>query len=182
MDTGSDITIVDVEALVPEIEIDPNESVLITGITSSQVETLGSAFVRILNALVKIQVVNYDLPVPFAAGVLGIDYLNEEEVEISFRHKTIVTSSNPIKPIPFLSIPISQSKIPEIKNKTSVFRIKARTRQVISIKVTNPDLKEGYLSPLNVSKDVLLGNAAVPVENGTCFVMAINTLVFPSWR
>ena len=111
VDTGSDITIIDVQALDPEIEIDPNESLFITGITFSQVETLGSACVRIFDSPVRVQVVNYDLPVPLAAGVLGVDYLNQEEVEISFHHKTIVTSSNPTKPIPFLSLLTTEREI-----------------------------------------------------------------------
>ena len=41
--------------------------------------------------------------------------------------------------------------------------------------MTNPELEEGYLPLLDVGESVLLGNAAVPVENGSCFVMAINT-------
>lgn len=145
----------------------------ITGITYSQVETLGSAIVRIFDATVKVQVLNYDLPIPSARGILSIDYLNQEEVEISFCHKTIVIRSNPIHRIPF--IPITPEIETSLPKQTTLENEKKRA-SVFRIQVTNPEIKEGLLYRVHVGNDkVFLVNATVSVDDRNCYVMVYNT-------
>ena len=146
--------------------------------------TIGSTLIEINGKNRLFHVVENKLPI-VANGILGADYCEADKREISFYHRTIVTDHNPMRPIPFLNPgPLkegsqrdrnitapSASKMP----KTRVYCLSARTRQVVPVEVTNPDIREGYLPLLDAGDDLFIGNALVSVKNGYCHVLAINT-------
>ena len=155
-DTGSEVSIVMLEALAPHVCIDTHDSLIITGVTSDQMITLGSCWININDKLFKFHVIHTDLPVE-GFGLLGSDYFEEDQAEISYYHHTIVTASQPLRPIPFLnSEPIKRGRAAATASARSpnVLRIQARTRQVIPIKATNPELTEGYLPLLDAGDDL----------------------------
>ena len=154
-----------------------NEAIEIAGITQNKISTLGTVQIKIKNSIVTFHVTEPDFPIN-TDGILGREYLRQEKVEISFWHNTIVTHSNPTKPVPFVD---EESKIAKENMEgykgTSLgpIQIKARTKRVIPVEVTNTELKEGYLPLIKTTEGVLVGEAAVTNANGICHVLAINT-------
>ena len=135
------------QALRQEMLIEPLNSILITGITNDLVRTIGTVKITIFKSPVEFHVVNNELPIS-PDGVLGRLYLRQEQAQISFRHNTLVTASNPITPIPFVdseSQEANKTLKSEIKSFARILKIKARTRQPIAIDVSNSDVHQGYL-------------------------------------
>ena len=111
-------------------------------------------------------------------GILGGKYLRQEKVEISFWHNTIVTHSNPIKPIPFIDNESTVALENTMDYKDPMLgsiQVRARTRRVTPIAVINSEVKEGYLPLIKTTEGVLIAEAAVTNLNRICHVFAINT-------
>ncbi|XP_046145387.1 uncharacterized protein LOC123988679 [Osmia bicornis bicornis] len=104
------------------------------------------------------------------------EYLRQEHAEISFANNTLVTSTDPVRPIRFVdqrSLDYHERR----KLEPRTYIIKARTRQPIAIDVVNDKLKEGSLPRLTTVDGLYFGEAAVSVNNqGVCHVLAINSL------
>lgn len=162
---------------------------------------MGFALIELWGIVTKFHVFADPFPLP-GNGIIGLEFLRAEKAEISFHHDTMVLDSNPIKPIPFLKmIPIkeeslgsepiiapilplhSPSKEPSQPKEhstspsspLSTYFLKARTRKVIAVDVTNSEIEQGYLPRIQTSEGVIIGNAIVNAKNGRCYVMAINT-------
>ena len=160
----------------PNTYIDVQDCRLVTGVTFSQFSTLGSTRLRVFGQEVTFHVTEGPLPLP-VDGIIGVKFLRRMKAEISFHYNTILTECQPLRPIPFLNFIHSQD-VPSNHNITrenTVLRIEARSRKVIPIPVINHELSEGYLPQLDAGEGLLIGNAAVSVENGFCHAMAINT-------
>ena len=100
VDPGSDINLIKLRALQKEIIIETFNCISITGITNELVKTIGTVQVTIFSTPVEFHVIENTLPVS-PEGILVRPYLRQEQAQISFRHNTLVTVSNPITPIPF---------------------------------------------------------------------------------
>ena len=149
----------------------------ITGITNELLKTIGKVQVTIFNTPVEFHVIKNTLPVS-PDGILGRPYLRQEQAQISFRHNTLFTASNPITPIPFVdakSREANKALRSEIKPFARILRIKARTRQPISIDVSNSEVSEGYFPRLDTPRGLYIGEEAVTTQNGKCHALAINT-------
>ena len=101
VDPGTDMNLIKTEALLPELELDPKNSVLLAGITNDPVRTIGTLKVPILDTPVEFHVMKNNFPVS-SNGILGRLYLRKEQAQLSFRHNTLVTISKPITPILFI--------------------------------------------------------------------------------
>ena len=177
VDPGSDINLIKLRALQKEIIIEKLNRISITGITNELVKTIGTVQVTIFNTPVEFNVIENTLPVS-PDGILGRPYLRQEQAQISFRHNTLVTVSNPITPIPYVdaeSREANKALRSEIKPFARILRIRARTRQPISIDVSNSEVSEGYLPRLDTPRGLYIGEAAVTTQNDKCHVLAINT-------
>ena len=98
--------------------------------------------------------------------------------QISFKHNTLVTVSNPITPIPFVdaeSQKANKALKSEIKPFARILKIKARTRHPIAIDVSNSEIHQGYLPRTKIPEGLYIGEAAVTARDGKCHVLAINT-------
>ena len=139
--------------------------------------TIGTVQITIFNVSVEFHVVENTLPIS-PDGILERPYLRQEQVQISVRHNTLVTVSNPITPIPFVDAEFREPNKglkSEIKPFARILKIKARTRQPIAVDVINSEVGEGYLPKLNTPEGLYVGEAAVTTQNGKCHVLAINT-------
>ena len=161
--------------LEPDVPVNITDRITITGITKGTVPSYGSAILNVFETPVKFYVMPNNLKVP-DDGILGGEYFFQEQVTISYFHKSIVTISRPISPIPFLHPQhfFCNDEPYTLPLKTPVLTLKARTRHVVPIEVLNAECKEGYLPRIDAGEGVLMGNAAVTNENGHCYVMAIN--------
>ncbi|XP_043465818.1 uncharacterized protein LOC122500787 [Leptopilina heterotoma] len=76
--------------------------------------------------------------------ILGRPLLREERASVSFFYNALVTQSKPVDPIPFIDPESNKEKIKlkkEVKPVPRILRIKARTKQIVSIPVINEDLR-----------------------------------------
>ena len=81
----------------------------------------------------------YDLTIE-ADALIGTPYFCEEKAEISFNHNTMITQSYPINPKPFVDTnPYLTNKV-LMTGANKIFRIKARSRQLIEIEIKTKDL------------------------------------------
>lgn len=159
---------------MPENLVDSGDSIIVTGITEGIISSHGSTILHVFDTLIKFYVMSANLRVP-DNGILGGDYFYKEEASVSYFHKAVVIKSRPISPIPFLNpLSFSEKNDSDENFKLAGFTLKARTRQVIPIKVINTDCTEGYLPPIDAGEGILLGKAAVSVNDGVCYAMAIN--------
>ncbi|KAG7196391.1 hypothetical protein KM043_016118, partial [Ampulex compressa] len=53
--------------------------------------------------------------------------------------------------------------------------IPARSRKQIHVRISNPELKTGYIPLLDAGKDLYIGNAVVTNRNGIAYIYAVNT-------
>ena len=187
MDTGSQVNLIDLFSLDPNVDIHTHDRLRITGITSDHLDSIGASYIDIFGSRAKFYVFKDSFPLS-GNGILGLEFLKREKAEISFHHDSIVLDRDPIKPIPFIySVPsvgkpvINVSTVSSNSESLSSSRepqpliVRARSRQVIALDVTNPDITEGYLPLIETTRGVFVGRAAVTVLNGQCFVLAINS-------
>ncbi|CAK9827891.1 hypothetical protein ANTRET_LOCUS5530 [Anthophora retusa] len=176
VDTGAEINIIKLKSLDENVRVSLDDSAVVTGITSERLETIGTTMITLHNSPVKFHVVKSTFPLK-NDGILGQEYLRQEQAEISFAHNTLVTRSDPIRPFRFIDDNSIEQTTKRRNLKSRMYAIKARTRQPIAIDVINSNLKEGYLPRINNIHGVYIGEAAVSVNNcGVCHVLAINTL------
>ena len=186
---GSQINLVDLFSLAPEEEIHTHDRLRITRITTGYLDSIGSIFIDLFGTRAKFHVFDGSFPLP-GNGIVGLEFLRKDKAEISFHHNTVILSNNPIKPIPFITLrplenaPASAEPIVDVSQVQLLRRpsaatdrhvLRARTRQVIPVKVINKDIKEGFLPPVDSPEGVFIGQAAVSVHNGRCFVLPINS-------
>ena len=152
------MNLIKLHALRQEMLIEPLNSILITGITNDPVRTIGNVKINIFKNPVEFHVVDNELPIS-PDGTLGGPYLRQEQAQISFRHNTLVTVSNPITPIPFVdseSQEANKTLKSEIKSFARILKIKARTRQPIAIDVSDSNVRQGYLPRIETPEDIYI--------------------------
>ena len=149
MDTGTDINVIKLDALDKDLLVNENEAIEITGITQSRILSIGTVNIELMKSKITFHMVHSDLLIS-TDGILGREYLRQEKVKISFWHNTIVTHSNPTKPIPFID---NESRV-ALNNTTDYkgpmlgpIQVRTRTRRVILMAVIN--LKKRRVPALN---------------------------------
>ncbi|CAK9834654.1 Retrovirus-related Pol polyprotein from transposon 17.6 [Anthophora retusa] len=163
IDGGSAVNLVDADVLNNSVSFTSKERIEIASISPATIRTLGTTTLHINGIVATFYVIkNFSIP---ASGIIGSPFLLQEEAEISYYHKTLVTRDRPTKPIYF-------SNQSDFK---TTHHIPGRTRQQIALKVANPEVKEGYLPRVKTPDKVYVGEAAVYNHDGTCHVLATNT-------
>ena len=167
MDTGAEINIIHVRALQPRAIIATHEAMTITGITNDTLTTAGSTELTLFDKPIKFQVITIALPLP-VNGILGVDFLKQEDAELSFYHNALITSSRPITPVCFIN---HEYKAP----KPVKFILPARARKKIEINLLPTELQTGYIPRLKTPENIFIGNAIVTNHDQKCYVMATNS-------
>jgi len=104
-----------------------------------------------------LHVVNNNFPIP-QRGILGSDFLRYAS-HINFEQKCIIWQN--------IQIPFTdeqQAIVPP------------RSELTLNIKVTNPEIKTGYIPKLNACKGEFMGDAIVTTQDGRISLKVINTL------
>jgi len=143
IDSGSGPNIIKKKFLRPNVQINRNEILKLTGITTHYVPTLGLGQVDILGRPVIFHLVEDEFPIP-QDGIIGSDFFNQFQASVNYKTKHLEWDDIriPFEPREILTIP-------------------ARTNSQLYIQVANPGLKEGYNPKLNLAEGVYLGNALV---------------------
>lgn len=178
VDTGADVNLIKLSALNDHVHIKINNAASITGVTATRAYTLGTCELELMGKMTLFHVVKTNFPIT-VEGILGRPFLRQEKSNVSFYHNALVTNSRPISPIPFIDPESEKSRkelAPEIKPIPRILRIKARTRQQVSIPLKTGELKEGYLPRIETPAGLFMGDSLVTNRNGSCQIYAINTL------
>lgn len=167
VDTGAAPNLIKYNRLKPNAQIDKQNILRLTGITSGEVKTLGSVDTTMHGHPIEFHVVSEDFPIP-QDGILGADFLSGKG-RIDFVSQIIEWHDH--------SFPFTQRE---------VIRLPARSRAVAHVRITNSGVSEGYVPRLPTSEGVYLGDAVVRNRSGRAYMYAINTtpedvnLVVPS--
>lgn len=103
-------------------------------------------------------VVDSNFPIPWD-GILGIQFLKQHNASLSFRDQTL-TIEGLTKPIPFVE--------------HSIVTLPARSKVLITLKVANPECKDGYIPRISAGPNVYLGECLAKNINGECKIFAYN--------
>ncbi|KAJ8680525.1 hypothetical protein QAD02_016312 [Eretmocerus hayati] len=118
----------------------------ITGITNDSAHILGSIKITFFDKPIKFQVISSTLPIN-AASILAIDFLKKESAELSLYHNALMTTSRPLKPMPFLN-QSSESSQAYQRGMISPTKdiLKAKTRTHIEFNLEPTGLKNRILA------------------------------------
>jgi len=155
IDTGAAPNLIKYEKVKADEYIDANSRIFLSGITGDKIKTLGILDAKCLGHRLRFQVVNNNFPIP-QDGILGSDFLRDAS-KIDFLKGTVVWQG--------LSIPLNQKRT----------FIPARTRTVLPLRVSNPNVETGFVPRIHVNEDVYLGDAVVTSRDGKAYVGIINT-------
>lgn len=111
IDTASGINLINVSSVPENCKIDFEDHVKVYGISPQTVATLGSVTLEFFDIPAKFYLIADGL-LSSAHGLLGLEFLTKGDAQVSFYHKTINFNSNPIKPIPFLTIKEADINVP----------------------------------------------------------------------
>jgi len=155
IDTGAAPNLIKKRALRPDVEIRA-ETMALSGITDGNIETLGAVDITFKGHPVTLQVVDSNFPIS-QEGILGSDFLGNE-TDISYSKQIITWRDQELH--------FSRGK--EIT-------LPPRSRTIISIRIMNTQLTEGYIPRLNISDNIYFGEALVRNCNGSALIGIINT-------
>lgn len=164
VDSGAQTNLIEKRAIKPGAKIEPPTIDQLTGITNTSIPTCGLIHLKILGAMVPFHIVDTNLPFQ-GSGILGLEFLINQKVDIRYLQRTITTANKPASPVHWY----------EHRKTTDPVTIPARTKVVIGIQIQNSELKVGYLPRIPTPKGIFLGNAVVSVKNGVACAVAINT-------
>ena len=119
---------------------------------------LGEVFLNINGTSCSFQVVPDELPLP-VDGIVGIPFLKDASIHL--KEKQIY------HPLGTFSFSPEQKKV--------TVHMNSRTKQLITLPVTNPDIKEGYLPIVNLGPGIYLGEVLVKVKENNVTLFCIIT-------
>ncbi|XP_036142126.1 uncharacterized protein LOC118645358 [Monomorium pharaonis] len=152
LDTGAQPNIIKQGCLQRKIEVNNQEILQLTGITEDAVNTLGSIQVQIFNILVTFHVVPDDFPI-IQQGILGTSFFTEHNACIDYSNSTVTWHN---------------CAIPFKEQETVV--IPPRTNTGFVIRVSNPEIKTGYLPRLHICDGVFAGDSLVTCINNKAYI------------
>jgi len=158
LDTGAQPNIIKIGSVNPKLRIDYFEKLQLTGITTNVVETIGSIKARILRVPVTFHVVTDDFPI-ISQGILGSSFFVTNNAQINYG-TNCVTWRNRTFPC---------------KERESVV-VPPRTNTGFMIRISNPEIKTGYLPRLYTLDGVFMGDSLVTCINNKAYARVINTL------
>jgi len=155
VDTGAAPNLIKKIQLLPNVRIDPQHLLRLTGITKGQVDTLELVETNVHGHAVKFHVVPDNFPMT-QDGILGSEFLSDVG-KINFVEQTVDWRD--------ASFPFEQWE---------TVTIPARSNAVLSIKIMNEEVKIGYVPRLRLDDRVCLGDAVVTNRNGKAYLRAFN--------
>lgn len=162
IDTASGINLIKLGAIPEDTNINFEDHVKIHGIGPQTTSTLGSVTLTFFKVPAKFYVLPDGLLLP-ADGLVGTEFLDKSEAQVSFYHKSINFNTNPIKPIFF------------IENNEAEINIPARSQMVTQLYLKETERKTGYLPKVKLPEGIYAGESLVTNHEGICYTFIINT-------
>ena len=158
IDTGAELNFIKQKRVKANTPIDSRIKYDLFGINEEGVRTRGQVQIRINNSAIPFQIVSNSFPVE-SDGMLGMPFLSNSVINLQSKQ---------------IQNQLGTFSILDTKKSVDI-KLKARTKQLITIPVKNPELKEGYLPLIPTGPGVYLGESLVSVANGRIKVYCINT-------
>lgn len=158
LDTGAQPNIIKKGCLKENGDIDIKDIIKLTGITEEVVETLGSIQAHIDQIPITFHIVENDFPI-ITQGILGSTFFTNNHACINYGKKEITWKNNAL---PF-------------KQRESVV-VPPRIKTGLTIRVTNPEVKVGYLPRMQPCKGAYAGDCLVTCINDKAYIPIVNTL------
>ena len=159
IDTGSELNIIKQGLIKPNLFIDKNIVYRLAGISEGLVLTQGCVRINLDEGYCRMNVVPNTFPIE-ADGILGIEFLKEQDATLSFRSNALLWG-NPREIVPFVS--------------HDVFYLPARTKMLVKITVNKANHFSGYLPKINAGPGIFIGECLVTSDNGKASLFAINS-------
>jgi len=156
IDSGSAINMIKFGSL-KDPKLNKDDKITLRGIAQTAVETYGSVAIRLLNRFIKFYVVSDDITFS-QSGILGTEFLKENEAYIDYKNQTLKLND----------IIISFYK-------DEVVTVPPRLSIQASFPITNPEITAGYVPLINLAKGLLAGEALVSNINGRGHLLIHNT-------
>ena len=143
----------------PNLFIDKNTVYRLAGISEGLVLTQGCVRINLDEGSCRMNVVPDSFPIE-ADGILGIEFLKEQDATLSFRSDALLWG-NPRETIPFIT--------------HDLLYLPARTKTLVKITVNKPNCFPGYLPKINAGPGIFIGECLVTSNNGKASLFAINS-------
>ena len=155
IDTGAAPNLIKIRNRRPEIYVQTQQSILLSGITDGNIKTLGAVEIKFMGYAIILQVVTNDFPIS-QEGILGSDFLCSA-TKIDFVQKILTWRD--------ITIPFTQR---------NTVIVPPRSRLTIPVRIVNSELSEGYVPRINICENVYLGSALVANRDGRALISVIN--------
>ncbi|KAI4476347.1 hypothetical protein M0804_013662 [Polistes exclamans] len=156
IDAGADINLIKIRNLAKRTVINTKRIVQLTGISPDTQKTLGTVELIIFGERTIFHAVENHFPIS-ADGIIGNELLRSTPTNIDYIREVLIVKN---RRIPFT-----------VGDKVS---IPPRTLKVIFCHVINADVKDGYISRIQLPKGVYAGEALVGNVDGRAYFRLIN--------
>ena len=158
VDTGAELNLVKKCRVKLDSKINTRIKYHLFGIGEQSIETRGEIFLIINGTPCPFQVVPNGLAIPHD-GMIGMPFLKNAVIDLEGKEIKHALGNFPFNP----------------EDQSRTFRVSARTKQLISIPVSNPAMGEGYLPRVNIGPGIFLGEALTKVKNNEIKIFCFNT-------
>lgn len=157
LDTGAEVNLLNFNKIKNPEEINREKTVLMKGITDQMIPSIGQITYKLDDYQITFHVVNDTITLP-CDGILGSEFFTQTNAKIDYE-KNVITMGT--INLPFF---ISQPN-----------HIESRTRKLISMTVTNPEIQQGYLKKLDLGPGIYAGEAVFTVQENRIILPITNT-------
>ncbi|KAL6421494.1 hypothetical protein ACFW04_011246 [Cataglyphis niger] len=157
IDSGSGVNLIKQRFINENIILNENETLILQGISSEPICTVGSVTILLLNLPTNFHVVPDTVGFP-QDGILGNMFLKERMASIDYKNKCLHYDNS--------SIPFSE---------TTYIHIGKRSVSPFYINVTNPEKQYGYIPRYTLAENVYFGEAIVTNIKGKAYLPIFNT-------
>lgn len=157
VDSGSDPNLIKQKAVSNNVPIDKSSILRLQGISSDPVFTFGKIILEIGDNNQEFHIVADDFPIRQSA-ILGSEFYGLNKAKIDWEKETLSWGNHEV----------------QFKN-TNATLIPKRSSCVFPIRISNPELKEGFIPQLESEAGVYIGIAVASNTDGFAYVRAFNT-------
>ena len=133
IDTGSELNIIKESLLKSHVPVQSHTFYRLAGINDGLINTLGCVIVNLGDVKSRLNIVSDSFPIS-ADGILGVEFLREQEATLSFKDGSI-SFGNPCETVAFT-------------NHDTLY-LPARTKTLVQINIQNPSRSAGYIPRVN---------------------------------
>ncbi|CAB0043459.1 unnamed protein product [Trichogramma brassicae] len=162
VDTGSDLNLLKISRVSENALIDTQKLYTLYGISDGIVATQGRTNITLGGAKCLVNIVDDNFPISFD-GILGMEFLREQQAVLSFKENELVISNADIAKIPFI-------------NYDTLF-LPARTKTLVAVKLQPNSASNGYVPRIDAGPGIFAGECLVTNASNEAKLFFINATV-----